>query len=321
MSITKSVRWCAIGLMFCGLIPQPTVAAARDPQIAGYCWVDELTSRGKVVYNSSTFQKDSAYFDRDGWAADFKEHMRKAGVDVQYSGCRLWKGGADAVDSANEAKAIKHTDFADLINVSWAPEGTFGDSTGRSPHASTIGREVTAKAGAEGEQVTQPNREAIASSRYVEVAGPDGPIRLSPEVAARNKAAADEYRRKMVEHANATANHERKLALHQQSIASAAAEKREHERRIAANAAEVAAYQAALLEHRKLSAKPAGVNAVYRGFGGPTCEIARRSAVSGSGTGKGTQFVEVTQDLSGMPRTCVVQGWWWNTSRTGSSRQ
>lgn len=161
-----------------------------------------------------------------------------------------------------------------------------------------------------------------AAPKYVEVAGTDGTIaRLSPEVAARNKAAADEYRRKMDEHANATANHERKLALHQQSIASAAAEKREHARRLAANAAEVATHQAALLEHRKMAAKPAGVNAVYRGFNGPTCEIARRSALFGSGTSKGTQFAEVTQDLSGMPRTCIVQGWWWNTSRTGSSRQ
>ena len=158
-------------------------------------------------------------------------------------------------------------------------------------------------------------------SRYVEVDGANGKMRLSPEVIARNRAAENEFQRKSDEHARKMAEHNRRLAMHEQSIAQAAAEKRAHEQRLAANAAEVAAHQAALLEHRKLAAKPAGVNAVYRGFGGPTCEIARRSAILGSGTSKGTQFVEVTQDLSGMPRHCVVQGWWWNTTRTGSSRQ
>ena len=90
---------------------------------------------------------------------------------------------------------------------------------------------------------------------------------------------------------------------------------------MAVNAAQVAASEAAQLEYRKAAAKPAGVNAVYRGFTGPTCEIARRSATHGSGTSAGTRFAEVTQDLSGMPKLCVVQGWSWNTSRTGSSRQ
>ena len=66
---------------------------------------------------------------------------------------------------------------------------------------------------------------------------------------------------------------------------------------------------------------PAGVNAVYRGFNGPTCEIARNSAVRGSGTDKGSQFKEVTYVLSEKPRQCIVQGWAWTTSKTGSSRQ
>ncbi len=158
-------------------------------------------------------------------------------------------------------------------------------------------------------------------SRYVEVDGAKGKMRLSPEVIARNRAAEEEFRRKSDEHAREMAEHNRKLAQHQQSISQAAAEKRAHEQRLAANAAQIASHQAALLEHRKLAAKPAGVNAIYRGFGGPTCEFARRSAVLGSGTSKGTHFNEVTQDLSGMPRWCIVQGWSWNTSRTGSSRQ
>lgn len=158
-------------------------------------------------------------------------------------------------------------------------------------------------------------------SRYVEVEGAQGKMRLSPEVIARNRAAEEEYRRKSDEHGRTMAEHNRKLAKHEQSVAQAAAEKRAHEQRLAANAAEVASHQAALLELRKLAVKPPGVNAVYRGFVGSTCEIARRSAILGSGTSKGTRFAEVTQDLSGMPRTCIVQGWWWSTTRTGSSRQ
>ena len=90
---------------------------------------------------------------------------------------------------------------------------------------------------------------AAAPSKYVEVAGPDGLIRLSPEVVARNKAAADDYRRKMEEHARARAEHERKLALHQQSQAAAAAEQRAYQQQLAMNDAQVAAHAAALAQH------------------------------------------------------------------------
>lgn len=168
---------------------------------------------------------------------------------------------------------------------------------------------------------TKATVERPVPDKYVEVQGPNGPMRLSPEVAARNQAAAEEYRRKMEEHEGIKAEHARKLASHEQSKAAAAAQRREHERQKAAHAAEVAANQAAQLEYRKLAAKPTGVNAVYRGFPGPTCEIARRSAIYGSSTNRGTRFAEVTQDLSRMPQVCIVQGWWWNTSRTGSLRQ
>ena len=68
-------------------------------------------------------------------------------------------------------------------------------------------------------------------------------------------------------------------------------------------------------------AKPAGVNSVYRGFNGPTCEMARISAARGSGTDQGSQFKEVTFVLSDNGRQCIVQGWSWTTSKTGSSRQ
>jgi hypothetical protein len=93
-------------------------------------------------------------------------------------------------------------------------------------------------------------------SKYVEVDSPNGPIRLSREVAARNQAAEDDYRRKREEHARAMAEHDRKLALHQQSIATAAAERRAYEQKLALNAAQVAAHGSAMEQH-KLAAKGA----------------------------------------------------------------
>ena len=90
--------------------------------------------------------------------------------------------------------------------------------------------------------------------KYVEVPGPNGIVRLSPEVAARNKAAAEEYQRKLKAHADAiaqtrarnersAAQHAAALARHAEAVAKAASEKREYERQLANNAAEVAAYK------------------------------------------------------------------------------
>lgn len=95
------------------------------------------------------------------------------------------------------------------------------------------------------------SKPAPAAPEYVEVAGPNGTQRLSPEVAARNRAAADEYRRKLEEHAAAKADHDRKLALHQQSQANAALAKAEHDREVAAAAERVAAHRVALAEHAR----------------------------------------------------------------------
>ena len=72
-----------------------------------------------------------------------------------------------------------------------------------------------------------PARGATARSgpvapKYVEVRGADGSItRLSAEVAERNKAAAEDYRRKMEAHARDKAVHEQKMAESQESRAKA----------------------------------------------------------------------------------------------------
>lgn len=93
---------------------------------------------------------------------------------------------------------------------------------------------------------------APADPKYVEVTGSDGKVvRLTPEVAARNQAAADDYRRKMEEHAAARADHERRLALHQQNASKAALAKAEHDREVAAAAERLAAHRVALADHAK----------------------------------------------------------------------
>jgi len=91
-----------------------------------------------------------------------------------------------------------------------------------------------------------------AQSKYVEVATPNGTVRLSPEVAARNKAAAEEYRRKMEAHAREKADHDRKLTEYQESRARAGkalgdhaaqlrAQQDEHQRQLREHAARVKA--------------------------------------------------------------------------------
>ena len=85
-----------------------------------------------------------------------------------------------------------------------------------------------------------------APPKFIEVAGPDGPIRLSPEVAARNQAAADEYRRKMEAHARHKTDHDRKMAEYEESIARAGRALRDHEALLRAQQVE---HQKQLREH------------------------------------------------------------------------
>lgn len=253
----KAVRVSALGAILLGVLVAASPSAAREPQIAGYCWVTELTSRGTTLYQSSTFQKDSNYYDRDRWIADFKTHLREKGVNVNNYACRLWKGNAEALEDVRLAKEVKHDNLTTVVDVAWAPNDTFGGSTGRSAPSSSLVRRESRPI----EKVSSAKSAAAnlipTSPKYVEVAGPNGTIRLSPEVAARNQAAADDYRRKMDEHARARAEHERKLALHQQSIAAAAAEKHTYEQKLALNEAQVVAHGAALEQHKAATKAPA----------------------------------------------------------------
>lgn len=98
----------------------------------------------------------------------------------------------------------------------------------------------------------KPPAQGPASTKYVEVTDPDGKtIRLSPEVAARNQAATDEYRRKMEEHARAKAEHDQRLAQHRQNAATATSAEEQHKREVAAAAERYAAYKVAMADHAR----------------------------------------------------------------------
>ena len=140
---------------------------------------------------------------------------KQAGYNVETG----WKGG-----------------FAAAMPVKRAAVSSKSKST--PPAKATPTRPVTAKP-------------TPAPSKYVEVAGPDGPIRLSPEVAARNQAKADEYRRKMEEHVRAKAEHDQRLAQHRQNAATATSAEEQYQREVAAAAERVAAHRVAMADHAK----------------------------------------------------------------------
>ncbi len=148
---------------------------------------------------------------------------------------------------------------------------------------------------------------------------------------AEREAVAARNREKQAKYEAELAEQQRKVAEYEQArrdVEAKKAEQRaaadrvlaEHQRRMNAHAQEVRLADAASLEYKKELAKPANApSAVYRGFTGNDCAMARLSAVKGAGTDSGTQFKEVESEM--VSGHCVVRGWWWSTSKSGSSRQ
>jgi hypothetical protein len=140
--------------------------------------------------------------------------------------------------------------------------------TGGRPAAPNARAERKPDTSAGGIQITGPSSKsapsapASAAPKYVEMAGPDGKtVRLSPEVVARNRAAAEEHQRQIQEYERMTkerqeviAQAERKAA---QGAAEAAAAKSAHEQQLAIHAAQVAAHGAALEQYKAATAPPA----------------------------------------------------------------
>lgn len=141
-----------------------------------------------------------------------------------------------------------------IVEIAWP--GKLGDSgrpsrAVKSPAPSKPSTEGTATAAAGGAPGSTP-----AAGKYVEVTGPNGPMRLSPEVIARNQAAAEEYARKLEAYNLAKAEHDRSLKEHQQNVGEAASATQGHQEQLAGHAVEVASAKAAVDQYLAATKAP-----------------------------------------------------------------
>ena len=198
----------------------------------------------------------------------------------------------------------------------WRPDKDAGvvgvsDWTGRPSAGASVEAEQEPEVDAPGSLETE---EAAASG-----SAPRRPKMTNAEADAKFEADIAEYKKKLAEqqkqvddfkHAQdevARRKQEMKLAAEQASA--------DYQKQLEAHAQTVRNQQ---LEYQKEIAKPAGVpNAVYRGFWGPDCDVARRSATMGAGTSTTTRFKEVTNETGS--NGCTVQGWWWNVAGGGTA--
>ena len=208
-------------------------AATQGTPIIGFC---SYLHENVTNYKSSVFQTNRA--DRDGWESDWQNYLIKSGIKF-FGGaqCFGWKNSTIAFVEGERAKATPYiqNSFLDYVPDDTTP---YGRAT-RQPVPHT-GKAVAGSASGIEHQQSTP------TPKYIEVAGPNGIIRLSPEVAARNNAAAEEYRRKMEAHARDKADHNRKLTEFEQSRANAAKALQDHQAKLRTQQEE---HQRQLREH------------------------------------------------------------------------
>lgn len=165
-----------------------------------------------------------------------------------------------------------------------------------------------------GRIVEQGSALAAASAATTKVSGasdmPTRPKKSNAEADAEYAAAMEVYNRQLAEQQAAVAEFEQKQKrLAETKVAQSMAvteASSDYQKRLADHDAQVQAQQ---LEYKKQVARPAGIaNAVYRGFGGASCDAAQRAAKGSSG---GSNFVPVATKRSA--GTCTVEGWWWNS--------
>ena len=180
------------------------------------------------------------------WREKLKEQFNLD--ETLYGGCNVEKTAADANWRYGVFTEFHPSHPKELILVDWQMK----------PPAAKGGSKTPGKASrlTKSGVTTQPTKTELAPPKYVEVTDSDGKtIRLSPEVAARNTAAAEEYRRKLEAQQRAAADYDRKLAenvaIAQDNAAKAAAAKKAHDLQLAASAAEAAAHKAAMDDYNR----------------------------------------------------------------------
>ena len=169
-------------------------------------------------------------------------------------------------------------------------------------------------------ETAEPKRETESGRpREEATTPPPRPKMTNAEADAKYAAEMAEYRRKLEAQQKQVADFKQaqddvaRRKLEQKRAAERAAA--DYQRQLAAHADTVRNQQ---LDYQKQVAKPyEAPNAVYRGFWGPDCDAARRSATTGAGTSSTTRFKEVTTETA--IGGCTVQGWWWNVAGGGTA--
>lgn len=207
-------------------------ANAQDQQYLT-CSTQYGASPNVTVYVTEVFQYEGALADKA--ASDFKSYLTGRYGFKTYANCPAFPDADQAIKHFEYVQSYALKSKARVSIERWAPAGASSAKvTAPSPKA----RPQSATAA--------PTAPYAAQQKFVEVDGPNGKIRLSPEVAARNQAAAEEYRRKMEAHARDKADHDRKMADYQESIARAGRTLRDHEVQLRAQQEE---HQKQLREH------------------------------------------------------------------------
>lgn len=207
-------------------------ANAQDQQYLT-CSTQNGTGPNLTVYVSEVFRYEVALVDQA--TSDFKSYLTGRYGFKTYANCPAFLTADQAIKHFEYVQSHALKSKARVSVERWAPAGaSSAEVKAASPKPSP---QSTASA---------PTVTNASPQKYVEVDGPNGKMRLSPEVAARNQAAAEEYRRKTEAHARDKAEHDRKMAEYQDSIARAGRTLRDHEVQLRAQQEE---HQKQLREH------------------------------------------------------------------------
>jgi hypothetical protein len=236
--------------------------------------------------------------------------------DYSHTGCWVTTMKDHALAVFAQQRSKNYVKFEGSSVADWRPDARAGVVGVSDWSGSPVGGALEAAAEADDAADTPSSR---SSENSVTVSAPTRHKMTNAEADAKFAADKAEYDKKLAEQQSQVDAYKRaqdEVARKKQEqklqVERAAAD---YQRQLDAHAETVRNQQ---LEYQKEVAKPAGVaNAVYRGFWGPDCDTARRSATLGAGTSTTTRFKEVTARTE--TNGCTVQGWWWNVAGGGTA--
>ncbi len=234
---------------------------------------------------------------------------------MRHDSCWVTTMKDHALAVSAKLRSRNYIKFEGSLVSDWRPDGRAGVLAVSDWSGNPVGGAPSTEV-AEDEADTPSPR---APDNSVSISAPARHKMTNAEADAKFAADKAEYEKKLAEQQKQVDDFKRaqdEVARKKQEMKLAAEQAAgDYQKQLAAHAETVRNQQ---LEYQKEVAKPAGVpNAVYRGFWGPDCDTARRSATQGAGTSSTTRFKEVTTvpDTSG----CITQGWWWNVAGGGTA--